>query len=202
MFSISPLQACSFRCWFSNNSVITFLEGCFPSSFVAEVGIFFSILISIIYLLLFHSGGIVMLLSSLIFSICEDRVLFVRIHFQPECRALFSSSSHSVKFCLPYQPECCLNLIFLVPCLSRCNQSGFNIFLSIVLVIHSLATSKVLMVFLVSIFYRSALNCVQLRCVLSFNFSTSQGSLLSLICRRSTLVLPPLLLFRFPPVPS
>ena len=44
-FSISPLQAYSFRCWFSNNSVITFLEGCFPSSFVAEVGIFFSILL-------------------------------------------------------------------------------------------------------------------------------------------------------------
>ena len=44
-FSISPLQAHSFRCWFSNNSVITFLVGCFPSSFVAEVGIFFSILL-------------------------------------------------------------------------------------------------------------------------------------------------------------
>ena len=41
-FSISPLQAYSFRCWFSNNSVLTFLEGCFPSSFVAEVDIFFS----------------------------------------------------------------------------------------------------------------------------------------------------------------
>ena len=45
MCSISPQQACSFRCWFSNNSVITFLEGCFPSSFVAQVGIFFSILL-------------------------------------------------------------------------------------------------------------------------------------------------------------
>ena len=43
--SISPLQAYSFCCWFSNNSVITFLEGCFPSSFVAQVGIFFSILL-------------------------------------------------------------------------------------------------------------------------------------------------------------
>ena len=43
MCSISPQQACSFRCWFSNNSVLTFLEGCFPRSFVAEVGIFFSI---------------------------------------------------------------------------------------------------------------------------------------------------------------
>ena len=46
MCSISPQQACSFRCWFPNNSVITFLEGCFPSSFVAEVVIFFSILYS------------------------------------------------------------------------------------------------------------------------------------------------------------
>ena len=45
MFSIIPLQAYSFRCWFSNNSVITFSEGCFPSSFVAEVGISFSILL-------------------------------------------------------------------------------------------------------------------------------------------------------------
>ena len=43
-FSISPLQAYSFRCWFSNNSVITFLEGCSASSFVAKVGISFSIL--------------------------------------------------------------------------------------------------------------------------------------------------------------
>ena len=46
MCSISPQQACSFRCWFPNNSIITFLEGCFPSSFVAEVVIFFSILYS------------------------------------------------------------------------------------------------------------------------------------------------------------
>ena len=30
---------------FSNNSILTFLEGCFPSSVVAEVGIFFSILL-------------------------------------------------------------------------------------------------------------------------------------------------------------
>ena len=45
MFSISPLQAYSFRCWFSNNSVKTFSEGCFPSSLVAQVGIFFSILL-------------------------------------------------------------------------------------------------------------------------------------------------------------
>ena len=112
-----------------------------------------------------------------------------------------SSSFHLIKSCISFQPECYLNLIFLVPCLSRFNQSGSNSFLSIVLVILSFATSKVHMVFLVYIFYRSALNCVQPRCVLSFNFSTSQGSLVSLFCQRSNLVLSLLLLFRFSPVP-
>ena len=81
MFSISPLQAYSFRCWFSNNSVLTFLEGCFPSSFVVEVVIFFSILYSNdLSSIFFPSGGMVMLLSSLIISNCEDRVLFLLIH--------------------------------------------------------------------------------------------------------------------------
>ena len=42
MFAISQLQAYSFRCWFSNNLVATILKGCFPSSFVAQVVIFFS----------------------------------------------------------------------------------------------------------------------------------------------------------------
>ena len=81
MCSISPQQACSFRCWFPNNSVITFLEGCFPSSFVAEVVIFFSILYSNDLSSIFFSfGGMVTLLSSLIISNCEDRVLFLLIH--------------------------------------------------------------------------------------------------------------------------
>ena len=40
-----PTTSLCFRCWFSNNSVIAFLEGSFPSSFVAEDGIFFSILL-------------------------------------------------------------------------------------------------------------------------------------------------------------
>ena len=142
-----------------------------------------------------------MLLSSLIISNCEDRVLFVLIHLTG---VLCSHSSyfHLIKSCISFQPECCPNLFFLVPYLSRFNQSDFNSFLSIVLVIHSFATSKVHMVFLVSIFYNTALNCVQLRCVLSFNFSTSQGSLVSLFCRRSNLVLPLIFLFLFPPVPS
>ena len=45
-FSISQLQAYSFSCWFSNNSVITFLEGYFPTSLVAKVVIFFSVPLS------------------------------------------------------------------------------------------------------------------------------------------------------------
>ena len=67
-------------CWFSNDSVITFLEGCFPSSFVAEVGIFFSILLFQWSTSILSYGGIVMLLFSLIISNCEDRVLFLLIH--------------------------------------------------------------------------------------------------------------------------
>ena len=67
-FSISPLQAYSFRCWFSNNSVITFLEGCFPSSFVAEVGIFYSILLfqwSIFYSFFWRHGDVALFASHL-----------------------------------------------------------------------------------------------------------------------------------------
>ena len=108
MFSISPLQAFSLYCWFSNNSILTFFEGCFPSSSVAEANFSSPFCYSNDLSSIPSFGGFVMLLSSLIISNCEDRVLFVRIHFQPECRALFSSSSHSVKFCLPSQPECCL----------------------------------------------------------------------------------------------
>ena len=126
----------------------------------------------------------------------------ISLSFQPECCVPLRKLFHFIKFFISFKPECCPNLFFLVPCLSRFNQSGSNSFLSIVHVIHSFATSKVHMVFLVSIFYHSALNCVQLRCVLSFNFSTSQGSLVSLFCRRSNLVLPLLFLFCFPPVPS
>ena len=142
-----------------------------------------------------------MLLFSLIISNCEDRVLFVLIHLTGVLCS-HSSSFHLIKSCISFQLECCPNLIFLVPCLSRFNQSCSNSFLSFVLVIHSFATSKVHMVFLVSIFYRSALKCVPLCYVISFNLSTSPGFLVSLICRRSNLVLPLLFLFRFFPVPS
>ena len=142
------------------------------------------------------------LLFSLTISIREDRVFFLAYPFNRSVASPLQVLFHRTKSCISFLPECCPNLFFLVPCLSRFNQSGSNSYLSIVLVIHSFATSKVHMVFLVSIFYRSALNCVQLHCVLSFNFSTSQGPLVSLFCRRSNLVLPLLFLFRFSPVPS
>ena len=44
--SISPRGSYPFVVgFFSNNSVITFLEGCFPNSIAVEVGFFFSILL-------------------------------------------------------------------------------------------------------------------------------------------------------------
>ena len=97
-FSISPLQAYSFRCWFSNNSVITFLEGCFPSSFVAEVGIFFSILLfQLSIFLFFRSGGIVVLFFSPIFLFGQDHVLFSVYPFNR------SVVPFLLKFFSPYQ---------------------------------------------------------------------------------------------------
>ena len=131
-----------------------------------------------------------MLLFSLIISNCEDRVLFVLIHLTKVLCHSFNSSGGSVLLIsssilsscqvhvqfLPFTVGVLSKLYHSYSFLSRFNQSGFNSFLSIVIVIHSFATSKVHMVFLVSLFYRSALNCVQLCCVLSFNFSTSQGS--------------------------
>ena len=75
MFSISPQQACSFRCLFPNNSVITFLEGCFPSSFeVEEVG--FPSVLLIPFLHSFRRHGIVaifnhqLVLSKIVFFSC------------------------------------------------------------------------------------------------------------------------------------
>ena len=120
-----------------------------------------------------------LLISSSILSSCQ-----VHVQFLPFTVGVLPKLYHSYSF------------------LSRFNQSGFNSFLSIKLLICVFATSKVHMVPLVSILYRSALNCFQFCCLLSFNFSTSQGSLVSLLGRRSNLVLPLIFLFLFPPVPS
>ena len=106
--SISPLQAYSFRCWFSNNSVITFLEGCFPSSFVAEIVIFFSAPLSqqssfysfvpeALWCCSFHSSS------------CFGKIMFfsLLLHLTGVLCHLFKFF-HLIKFCLLPQPECCL----------------------------------------------------------------------------------------------
>ncbi len=94
-----------------------------------------------VQLLFLHSGGIVMLLFSLIISNCEDRVLFVLIHLTGVLCHLFKFfSSYQVMHL--FSTGVLPNLFFLVPCLSRFNQCGFNSFLSIVLVIHSFATPR------------------------------------------------------------
>ena len=92
------------------------------------------------------------------------------------CCGFHQVSSHLVKFMFNsfhLQSECCPNYIILIPSLSCFNRSVVVIdlyrslcisfqpeclmyFLSIVLVIHSFANSKVHMVFLVSLFYRCA----------------------------------------------
>ena len=107
MFSISPLQAYSFRCWFSNNSVITFLEGCFPSSFVAEVGIFFSILLfqwSIFYSFFRRHCDVALFTHHLeLWGSCS----FLAYPFNRSVVFSFKFF-HLIKFCLSFQPECCL----------------------------------------------------------------------------------------------
>ena len=113
-----------------------------------------------------------MLLSSLIISKYGDRVLFMLIHLTgvscPPFK-LFSSYQVLHLFSTGVLPKFFLSHLVLIGVVS-------NSILSIKLPIYVFATSKVHMVSLVSILYGSALNCVQLRCVLSFNFSTSQGS--------------------------
>ena len=150
MFSISPLQSYSFRCGFSNNSVITFLEGCFPSSFVAEVVIFFLILYSNDLSSILSSEGMVMLLSSLITSNCEDRVLFVLIHLTGVLYHLFNIfSSHQVFF--SFLPESCLNYVILVPWL--CHYTEVVIFFSFVKLLFSMSFNvQVIVMFLVPLF--------------------------------------------------
>lgn len=91
-FSISPLQTCVFRCWFSNNSIQSFFEGCFPSSFVAEIVIFFSAPLS---------------QQSSFYSFVPEAV----------CCWFHQVSSHLVKFMFysfHVQPECCPNSSSLI----------------------------------------------------------------------------------------
>ena len=125
MFSISPLQAYSCCCWFSNNSVLTFLEGCFPSSFVAEVGIFFSILLfqwSIFYSFLRRHCDVALFTHHLeLWESCSFRAYpFNRgvVSIIPLLTGVSSKGFHFANFifyCFHFQTECfqlCSSLLF------------------------------------------------------------------------------------------
>ena len=127
-FSKSPLQAYSFRCWFSNNPVITFLEGCFPSSFVAEVGIFFSILLfqwSTFYSFVPEALWCCSLHPSTRF--CQDHVLFFDYPFN---RSVVSSLQVLFILSSLFLPSTGVlpKLFVLVPCISCSNRCGFIFF--------------------------------------------------------------------------
>ena len=104
MFSISPLQAYSFRCWFSNNPFLTFLGGCFQSSFVAEVGISFSILLfqwSIFYSFFQRHCDVALFTHHLeLWGSCS----FLSYPFN--WSVVFSFKFfHFIKTCISFQPE-------------------------------------------------------------------------------------------------
>ena len=123
--SISPLQAYSFRCWFSNNSVITFLEGCFPSSFVAEVGIFFSILLfqwSIFYYFFRRHCDVALFTHHLeLWGSCSFRAYPFNRSVVSSFQVLFILSSHASLFNR--------SVARILPLSSCFNQSGFEFYL-------------------------------------------------------------------------
>ena len=67
-----------------------------------------------------------MLLSSLIISFCQDHVLFVLIHLTRVLCHLFKFF-HVIKFCLSFQPECCLKSSY--PLCHCFNSSGGSVLL-------------------------------------------------------------------------
>ena len=128
-----------------------------------------------VFLLVFNSsGGRMLLISSSIIPSSQ-----VHVQFLPFTVGVLPKLYHSYSF------------------LSRFNQSGSNSFLSIVLVIHSFATSKVHMVFLISIFLPQCSQlCSTPLCSLFQLFNLSRF-VVSLVRQRSKLVLPLLFLFHF-----
>ena len=83
------------------------------------------------FTLLFRSGGIVMLLSATHLLILSGSCSFRPYPFNRSVMPAFRIFSHSAKFCLPSQMECCSNYIILNPSLSCLNRSGFNIYLAL-----------------------------------------------------------------------
>ena len=124
-FSISPLQAYSFRCWFFQQ-LRSNLLGRVLSKIICGRSCHFLLhpFIPTIQLLFFHSGGIVMLLSSPITLFCQDHVLFLAYPFNrsvvsiiPHLTGVSSKCFHFAKFMFysfHVQPECCPNSSSLI----------------------------------------------------------------------------------------
>ena len=90
MYAIRPYQDYSFRCWCSNNSVRPFSYRCFFKLFCGRSWHFLlHSSISIIYLLFFCFGGIVMLLFSTHHLVCLRSCSF---HDCPFNRSVVSSA--------------------------------------------------------------------------------------------------------------
>ena len=107
MCSIRPYQDYSFRCWFSNNSVLAFVVSVLPQDLV------FSSFIP--YHCYFCSGGFVMLLSSTHHLGCQDHVQFLPLslevlpklyHSFPLYLVLTGVSYEFVLPCSSSLPEC------------------------------------------------------------------------------------------------
>lgn len=158
-----------------------------------------------------------MLLSSTHHLVLSRSCSFLCLSIQPDCRPLFSSSSHSVKFCLSSQSECCPNYIIFILSLSCFKRSVViidlycSLYISLlpeclhVLLVHCITFCCVFQPTRFSYVPCSSFitECFQLCSSSLYSLflsicSTCQGSLVSLICQRSNLVLPLLFLFRFP----
>ena len=89
-------------------------------------------------------------------------------------------SFHDCPFNRSVVPFCSSSFRLIKPCISFLPECCPNFF------------------FLVTLLYRSAFNFVLLRCIILSNSLTSQGSLVSLVCRNKQLRLLLLFLFCFP----
>ena len=108
-FSISPLQTCAFRCWFSNNSVQFFFARMLPKlicgtswhfllhSFIPMIYLLF-FLLEALWCCSFHSSS------------CFVKIMFfsLLLHLTGVLCHLFKFF-HLIKFFLSFQPECCLS---------------------------------------------------------------------------------------------
>ena len=104
------------------------LQGCFPNSFEAEVGIFFSILLFqwYIFYYFFRRHCDVALFTHHLDS--WGSCSFLAYPFNRSVVISFEFSN-LIKFSFFFQSECCPNYINLIPSLSSFNRSGFNIYL-------------------------------------------------------------------------